>query len=140
MSKIQETYNAILSLDKDQQILLMRSVFLHSSFSIVDIISIKEHELQVRLQRKHEMLIEADSRLSIILNSIWTTGKKAKEFLDKQINLAKIHLWYSWHSMFKEGIITVEELSEYENRMSFRKDWSPTSASSFASAHLSSNL
>ena len=70
MSKIQETYNAILSLDKDQQILLMRSVFLHSSFSIVDIISIKEHELQVRLQRKHEMLIEADSRLSIILNSI----------------------------------------------------------------------
>jgi hypothetical protein len=64
-----EIFNEIKNLSKENKIILMNLVFLDSSFDISDIVKIKENELKIKLQREHEMLINADTRMAIIIHN-----------------------------------------------------------------------
>jgi len=134
---INEIFNKIKNLSKEDKIILMNLVFLDSSFDISDIVKIKENELKIKLQREHEMLINADTRMAIIIHNEWKMWKKDREFMDQQIHKANIHLSYSKHaSVVMDTSVTKEEIDEYDKELSFNKDLYPNSWHSFLSAHL----
>lgn len=137
MSSVQEIFNEIKTLNKDEKVMLMNLVFLDSSFEILDIVRIKENELKIKLQREHEMLIMADTRMAIIIHNEWKMLKKDREFMKQQLHKANIHLAYSKHaSIVMENSVTEEEINEYDKEFSYNKDLYPNSWYSNLSAHL----
>lgn len=132
-----EISNEIKNLSREQKILLMNLVFLDSSFEISDIVKIKENELKIKLQREHEMLINADTRMAIIIHNEWKMWKRDREFMEQQIHKANIHLAYSGHAaVVMENWVSKDEIDEYDKELSFNKDLHPNSWNSFLSAHL----